>query len=124
MSPEQCGGAQTLGPASDLYSLGAVAYYLLTGLVLFPGRSSMQMLAAHLYEMPQPMATHGVTVPVDLEALVFRCLAKQPSERFTDAVQLEAALHNSVGSAKWTQERARVWWSAHGGTAGVLAETI
>ncbi|MCE9601916.1 MAG: serine/threonine protein kinase [Gemmatimonadetes bacterium] len=123
MSPEQCGGVETLGPASDLYGLGAVAYFLLTGKVLFPGRSPMQMLAAHLYEMPLPMATHGVSVPADLEAIVFRCLAKQPSERFPDAAQLEAALRDRVASVRWTEQRASAWWREHGGVAGVRAAT-
>ena len=121
MSPEQCGGVETLGPASDLYSLGAVAYYLLTGKVLFPSRSAMQMLAAHLYEMPQAMATHGVSVPADLEGLVFRCLAKQPGERFDDARHLETALQNSVASARWTEQRARDWWRERGGTASAVS---
>lgn len=123
MSPEQCGGVETLGPASDLYSLGAVAYYLLTGRVLFPGRSPMQMLAAHLYEMPQPMATYGVSVPSDLEAIVFRCLAKQPSDRFPDAARLEAALQDRLTSVRWTEQRASTWWSEHGRSAGARAAT-
>ena len=92
MSPEQCGGDGQLGPASDLYSVGALAYFLLTGSVLFPGRTPMQMLAAHLYEMPRPMAERGARVPAALEALIFRCLAKAPSDRYPDAAALETAL--------------------------------
>jgi serine/threonine protein kinase len=80
MSPEQCASDEPVGPASDIYSLGALGYYLLIGQVVFAGRSPMQMLAAHLYETPMPMSGRGVTVPSQLEAVIVRCLAKDPAE--------------------------------------------
>ncbi len=52
MSPEQCGGDQTPGPASDLYSLGALGYFLVTGRSPFEGRAPLQMMLAHLSEAP------------------------------------------------------------------------
>ena len=60
MSPEQCAGGEIeVGPASDLYSLGALGYYLLTGRSPFAGRSATQMLAAHLYETPKSLVEHA-----------------------------------------------------------------
>src|SRR5262249_38675209 len=54
ISPEQAGGEETVDARSDIYSLGALAYFLLTGQPPFAGRSGMKMLAAHLYEQPEP----------------------------------------------------------------------
>ena len=96
MSPEQCRGGEELSAASDIYSVGALGYYLLTGKVLFPGRSPVQMIGAHVYEVPTRMADAGVAVPPELEAVIFRCLAKQPADRFADAAQLSSALLASV----------------------------
>jgi len=96
MSPEQAGDLAGLTPASDIYSLGAVAYYLLTGKVPFDGRSAMQVLAAHIYEPPVPLANHGVTVPAIVEAVVFRCLEKRPADRFASAAELAAALSGAT----------------------------
>src|SRR5512140_913937 len=87
MAPEQCGDDESeVGPSSDLYSLGALAYYLLTGRSPFAGRGAVQMLAAHLYEAPEPPSTHTPGVQPALEAVVLRCLAKAPADRFPSAV--------------------------------------
>ena len=92
MSPEQCGGDAIIGPASDLYSLGAVAFALLTGQSPFAGRSSMQMLAAHLYETPKRVDVLRPDIPSGLADIVARCLAKPPEHRYTDARALGEAL--------------------------------
>jgi hypothetical protein len=91
MSPEQAAGRDDLGPASDVYSLGALAYFLLTARPPFAGRSAVQVLAAHLYEEPAPLTDHA-DVPAELQAVVLRCLAKGPAERFADVPSLETAL--------------------------------
>jgi serine/threonine-protein kinase len=88
MSPEQADGRDDLDARSDVYSLGCVAYFLLTGRPPFADRSPVKMLAAHLYEQPQPPAG----VPADLAAVVLRCLAKAPADRFPDVASLDAAL--------------------------------
>jgi serine/threonine protein kinase len=111
MSPEQCADADS-GPASDIYSLGALAYYLLTGRSPFAGRSPVQMLAAHLYESAKPMREHGVAVPEALEAVVRRCLAKAAEERFASVSALSAALDECAHDYPWTQDDARRWWAA------------
>jgi eukaryotic-like serine/threonine-protein kinase len=94
MSPEQAGNQEGIDARSDVYSVGALAYFLLTGAPPFAGRSLVQVLAAHLHESPAPLTQHRLDVPPDLQAVVMRCLAKDPAERFVDAESLEAALAN------------------------------
>lgn len=89
MSPEQCGEDEgVVGPASDLYSLGALAYFLVTGRSPFAGRGAVQMLAAHLYETPVPPSVHARAVSPALDAVILRCLAKAPADRVTSASDL------------------------------------
>jgi serine/threonine-protein kinase len=92
MSPEQAGGDDSPGPAADVYAVGAVAYFLLTGRPPFDHRSAVKLLAAHLHETPAPPSAHRPGVPTDLEAVVLRCLAKPPADRYPDAAALDAAL--------------------------------
>src|SRR5262249_33453483 len=95
---------------SDIYSLGALAYFLLTGQSPFAGRSAVKVLAAHIYENPEPLSSHNPEVPADFEAVVLRCLAKQPSERFPDALSVERALADCQSADQWTEEEAANWW--------------
>jgi serine/threonine-protein kinase len=92
MSPEQAGGADGVDARSDVYSLGAVAYFLLTGRPPFVRKTGVQVLAAHLHEPPPPPRTLRAELPPDLEAVVLRCLEKDPAQRFPDADSLERAL--------------------------------
>ena len=92
LSPEQAGGQDDLDARSDVYSLGALAYFLLTGRPPFADRPPLKMLAAHLYEPPEPLSRHRADVPADLEAVVLRCLAKDPAERFQTVAELNAVL--------------------------------
>jgi serine/threonine-protein kinase len=92
LSPEQAGGQEVLDARSDIYSVGALAYFLLTGRPPFAGRSRVQVLAAHLYEEPERLSARRPGIPGDLESVVARCLAKSPEERFPDVGCLDAAL--------------------------------
>src|SRR4029077_16098905 len=78
VSPEQASGREDLDARSDIYSVGCLAYFLLTGQPPFAGRSAVRVLAAHLYEPPVPPTTHRPDVPADMESVVLRCLAKDP----------------------------------------------
>ena len=111
MSPEQCGGDADVGPASDIYSLGAVAYFLLSGSAPFAGRAAMQVMAAHLYEKPKALSESRAGVTPELSDTIGRCLEKSPAARFAGMEELEAALRDSVGTAEWTAAHAREWWS-------------
>src|SRR5262245_37832727 len=101
MSPEQAAGKDDPDARSDVYSLGAVAYFLLAGRPPFAGPSAVKVLAAHLYEPPAPLTGHRPGVPADLEAVVLRCLAKAPAERFPDVAGLDAALAGCADAGRW-----------------------
>ncbi len=96
MSPEQCGGDEQLTLASDIYSLGALGYFLLSATSPFAGRRPMQMLAAHLYEPPPSLATRGVDVPEEVEAVIMRCLAKAPADRYADMASVANAFQRAL----------------------------
>ncbi|HEV3122746.1 MAG TPA: serine/threonine-protein kinase [Isosphaeraceae bacterium] len=101
MSPEQSGGHEGLDARSDIYSVGALGYFLLTGRSPFAGRSPLKMLAAHLYEPPTPPTQIRPDIPPDLEAVVLRCLAKDPAARYPDAKSLEKALAACQAAGAW-----------------------
>ena len=112
MSPEQCMGEVDITPASDIYSLGALGYFLLTGASPFDGRPVLQMIVAHLHETPRPVVELRPDVPQQLSDVIDKCLAKRPDERFLSAAALEHALVHSLGSATWSESDARDWWKA------------
>jgi serine/threonine-protein kinase len=114
MSPEQAGGSGPLDARSDVYSLGAVAFFLLTGRPPFTGKTAVQVLAAHLHQPPPPLRDLCPDVPPGLEAVVARCLAKAPGERFPDVQSLEQALARLPCAEGWTDERAAAWWERSG----------
>jgi serine/threonine protein kinase len=111
LSPEAIRAPEEVGPASDLYAIGAVAYWLLTGEPVFSATSIVELCAAHLSETPLPPSKKGIAVPPELERLVLACLAKRPADRPESAAALGAALAQcDVGA--WTREDATAWWSA------------
>jgi serine/threonine-protein kinase len=112
MSPEQAGGQDEVDARSDIYSVGALAYFLLTGQPPFAGRSSVKMLAAHLYEPPAPLGTYRPEVAADLEAVVLKCLAKVPADRYPDVRTLDAALAACDPGGQWTEQDATQWWNS------------
>ncbi len=110
MSPEQAAGKADVDARSDLYSLGAVAYFLLTGRPPFVRDSAVQTLAAHLGEPVVAPDRHRPDVPADLQAVVLRCLEKAPARRFPDAGELAQALARCRCADQWAQEQAADWW--------------
>jgi serine/threonine-protein kinase len=113
MSPEQAAGKSKLDARSDIYSLGAVAYFLLTGQPPFVRETAMMMLMAHAYDAVVPLEKVRVDVPADLQAVVLRCLEKDPARRFPDAHSLEQALAACAAAEQWTEEQAALWWREH-----------
>ena len=99
MSPEQAKGGRELDERSDIYSLGAVAYYLLTGRPPFEGEGGIAVLIAHARDPVEPPSRVRPGIPEDLERVVLRCLAKDPAERFPDAESLEQALADCACAA-------------------------
>jgi len=97
---------------TDLYSLGCVAYFLLTGRQVFEGDTIMQVFAQHLQAAPIPPSQRGpFAVPPDLEQLVLSCLAKKPEDRPQTAAELNRRL--AVADVEpWTDVHAQQWWAA------------
>ncbi|HEX3997399.1 MAG TPA: serine/threonine-protein kinase [Pirellulales bacterium] len=110
MAPEQAGNDHKPDARSDIYSLGAVAYYLLAGQPPFDSKNAIKVLAAHLHEPVVPPSHHRAEVPADLEAVVMRCLAKDPDHRFSSAGALARALADCEAAGRWTRDMAREWW--------------
>lgn len=117
MSPEQAAARNDLDARSDLYSLGAVAYFLVTGQAPFVKPSAVQTLAAHLSDAVRPPDSLCPGLPADLQAIILRCLEKEPAQRFPDAAALDHALAHCTGISFWTSEKAADWWRQHQATA-------
>jgi len=114
MPPEAIDGVAALDQRADLYALGCVAYWLLTGRPVFQASSPLAVLLKHASEPPPPMIGSITPIPPGLEALVLRCLAKKPADRPADALQLERELARMAREAPWTEEDAASWWSKYG----------
>ncbi len=112
---------------TDLYSLGAVGYFLLTGTPVFVGTSLSAILDAHLRSPPErPSLRLGSAVEADLEAALLGCLAKTPAERPRDALVLLERLRACKDATTWSEEDARRWWAAAAITssAGKAADEV
>jgi serine/threonine-protein kinase len=109
MSPEQAAG-KPLDARSDVYSFGAMAFFLLTGKPPFERGGVMETIAAHLLEPPRPPRSVNPDVPPDLDAVVLRCLAKDPRDRFATVADLDAALRRCAAAAEWDESAAVAWW--------------
>jgi len=112
LAPEaiQEGGASD--PRSDLYALGAVAYYLLTATHVFDG-PPIPVIQSHLNKTPDPPSARlGRALPAKLEALVLECLAKDPARRPTSAAELMERMDACDDVEPWSAELARRWWRA------------
>jgi serine/threonine-protein kinase len=113
MAPELVSG-DLVDQRTDLYSLACVAYWTLTGQLVFPPSAPAQMLLHHLQTRPVPPSeVSELPVPPELEASVMRCLEKDPDRRPSSALELDAALARVACPDPWTQDRARAWWKAH-----------
>jgi serine/threonine-protein kinase len=110
MSPEQVMGEQQLDGRSDIYSLGAVAYFLLTGQPPFNNAKTMRVLFSHANEPPQPPREFNSDIPADIEHVVLRCLAKKPEDRYQNAAQLMEALDACEDADRWTRDDSLRWW--------------
>jgi serine/threonine protein kinase len=114
ISPEQALGERKIDARSDIYSLGAVAYFLLTGRPPFDEGSAIAAIIAHARDQAPPLSRFRDDLPEDLERVVMRCLAKSPSDRYPDAESLEAALGECACAGKWDKQQASRWWRERG----------
>jgi serine/threonine-protein kinase len=124
MSPEQATGEDHLDGRSDIYSLGAVAYFVLTAQPLFQETKPMKVLFAHAHQIPRSPGEVNPDVPADLEEVVMRCLAKKPEDRFQTADELIEAFDRCADAGNWTRENAAAWWREHDHAAKTPAPLV
>ena len=99
---------------ADLYSLGCVAYWLLSGQLVFEADTPMKMMMAHVNDAPTPPSARGSQhVPRDLEALILACLEKEPANRPATADELATSLQRCKIGAPWNAVDIERWWSAN-----------
>ena len=111
LAPEAINEPETVGPAADLYALGCVGYFLLTGRRVFEGKTSVDVCIQHVTQPPKPLSqVLGGDIAADLEAVVMKCLAKSPDDRFASAAALAETLLALAPTADWTEADAATWW--------------
>lgn len=115
MSPEQAVLRNHVDARSDLYGLGGVGYFLLTGQPPFVCETLRQTLCAHISEPVARLSAVRADVPSDLEEVILRCLEKDANLRFQDADSLDQALAKCCSAGQWTEERAARWWQEQEG---------
>jgi eukaryotic-like serine/threonine-protein kinase len=114
IAPEQALGGTELDGRADIYSTGCVAFWLLTGKLVFTADTSMKLVLAHVHSAPEPPSRKTeLPIPAALDALVLSCLAKNPDDRPASARHLLERLDAIELSASWTEDRARQWWGTH-----------
>ena len=101
MSPEQCRGAGQVDQRSDIYSLGCVLSKLLTGAAPFEAAGTGELIVMHIQMQPHPPSTRAGGIPPELDALVLRCLDKNPDHRFANGTELAAAIESLLGRAPY-----------------------
>jgi serine/threonine-protein kinase len=114
MSPEQALGDLEPDERCDIYSLGAVAYFLLTARPPFAGDRAIKVILAHAHDEVVPPSRLRADLPADLEQVVLRCLAKNPENRFASAMALRQSLAECESAGRWTHGDAAQWWQANG----------
>ena len=113
MSPEQAVSGAVDG-RSDLYSLGCVAYWLLTAEPVFSGHTPIDTIVQHVKSDPRPPSEHSeIPVPRALDSIILSCLAKSPDDRPQTADALARLLESVPLDREWDPERSREWWDLH-----------
>ncbi len=110
MSPEQATGESHADVRSDIYALGAVAYYLLAGRPVFEEARPIKLILAHAQQAVIPPSHHRDGIPEDLERIVLRCLSKSPEDRYQTVDELARDLAACENAGDWGPEEAARWW--------------
>jgi len=112
LPPEAVTDPAQIGPAFDLYALGCVGFFLLTGRRVFEGKTEVDLCLQHVTQAPRrPSELTTAPIPVELEAVILRCLEKAPGSRYPSAAALAEALAAVPPIDDWGTARARTWWS-------------
>ena len=111
LPPEAVTDPGRIGPAFDLYALGCVGYFLLTGRKVFEGKTDVDMCLQHVTQIPKrPSEVAAVHIPTELEDVILKCLAKAPGDRYQSATALAEALAAVPPARDWGVTHARAWW--------------
>jgi serine/threonine-protein kinase len=114
MAPEMALGESEVDHRADIYALGCVAYWLLTGRLVFEAENAVKMMLQHVQAVPTPPSrATEIEVPEELDRIVLACLAKEPGSRPFSAAELARRLAAVRVSETWTPERAEAWWDRH-----------
>jgi serine/threonine-protein kinase len=114
MAPELALGEPDIDGRVDIYALGAVLYWLLTGQLVFAADTPIKMMHRHISDTPEPPSTRTeLAVPLELDELVLACLAKDPDDRPATAGDLGRRLAELRFEEPWSEERAMRWWETH-----------
>jgi len=114
MSPEQASADDSVDARSDIYSLGAVMYYMLTGQPPFISDNPLKVMIAHASQEVMSPRQVNSEIPIELEDIVLRCLEKDSDNRYQDVAELQRALRELVFTEAWSSELAADWWSCNG----------
>jgi serine/threonine-protein kinase len=113
MAPEMALG-ENMDHRADIYALGCVGYWLLTGRLVFEADTPVKMMLEHIRSAPVPPSRYSeLEIPPELDAILLACLAKNPADRPADAAELSRRLEQVPACDPWTRERAEAWWDAH-----------
>jgi len=112
MAPEQATADRLLDARADIYALGAMMYFALTGQPPFSAPTAFEVLMAHARDPVVPPSQIKADVPADLEVVVLRCLQKKPQDRYPDVKSLGKALAACAAAGEWDGEKAEEWWAA------------
>jgi len=114
MAPEIIVGEAEVDRRADVYALGCVAYYLLTGQLVFEAETPMKMMMQHVHARPVPPSERTeLRIPRELDDLVLACLEKDPNARPQDAEELFRMAVGCKACESWNQNSARSWWQTH-----------
>jgi serine/threonine-protein kinase len=114
LSPESINGSKFVDGRADLYALGAVAFWMLTGRLLFESDHALTMVKLHLTEPPPRASAHSkFKIPGALDSLLHDCVQKKPEERPSSAEVVRRRLEEIPLDERWNQDRAAAWWTKH-----------
>jgi serine/threonine-protein kinase len=114
IAPEQVLSRGEIDSRADIYSVGCVAYWLLTGDLVFRGETAVAVMMHHAHTAPVPVSQRSeLPIPAELDRLVLSCLEKDPAKRPQSARELARRLAEIPLATPWTEELAAAWWSRH-----------
>jgi serine/threonine-protein kinase len=114
MAPEMALGKEEIDHRIDIYALGCVGYWLLTGQLVFEGSTPIEIVTEHIKTPPEPPSTRTeLEIPKCLDDLIMSCLEKHPESRPANLDHFSCRLEECEFSTPWTGKRASEWWNRH-----------